>query len=176
MRDSGSVRERQEAGVIIGESGSRRPAGGDGEGRRIEHLRTLAEGERRRADALEERVERQSAVVTVLADAVRRLAADFDDRAEAAEMADVLAEAGILADEVSASGDGSEEAALSAGLTRREREVLTLAEKGTTNRGIGEALFISENTVRKHLKGANQALGTHTKAEAVHAARRLGIL
>lgn len=134
------------------------------------------EGERRRADALKERAERQSTVVAILADAVRRLAADSDDRAEAAEMAEVLAEAGLLADETSASGSGSEETSFSAGLTRREREVLILAEKGTINREIGEALFISENTVRKHLKGANQALGTHTKAEAVHAAKRLGIL
>lgn len=115
-------------------------------------------------------------MVTALADAIRRLAADSGDRAEVAELADVLAEAAILVDEASASGDGSMEAALSAGLTRREREVLILAETGTTNRDIGKALFISENTVRKHLKGANQALGTHTKAEAVHAARRLGIL
>ena len=167
MRGSGSGRGGPEEGIGIG---------GDSEGHQLKRLRKAAGDERRRADALEERVERQSAVVSALADAVRRLAADPDNRAEAIELADALAEAGTIADEASASGDGSVAAALSAGLTRREREVLLLAEKGTTNREIGEALFISENTVRKHLKGANQTLGTHTKAEAVHAARCLGIL
>jgi DNA-binding CsgD family transcriptional regulator len=177
VRGGGRGGRGQEEGVGIGEARNRRSPHGTGEEFRIERLRKLAEGERRRADALEERVERQSAVVTALADAVRRLAQDPDDRPEAAGLAEVLADAGILGDEASRSDEGSAEAAASAaGLTRREREVLALAERGMTNREIGEALFISENTVRKHLKGANRALGTSKKAEAVHAARRLGAL
>lgn len=125
---------------------------------------------------MEERVERQSAVVAALADAVRRLAVEARGAPEAAELAEVLAGAGILADGSRIDDGGSAEAASAAGLTGREREVLVLAERGMTNREIGEALFISENTVRKHLKGANRALGTRKKAEAVHAARRLGAL
>lgn len=115
-------------------------------------------------------------MVATLADAVRRLAVEERGAPEAAELAGVLADAGIVGNGTPGSEGGSAEAASAAGLTGREREVLALAERGMTNREIGEALFISENTVRKHLKGANRALGTSKKAEAVHAARRLGVL
>ncbi|MGF1471718.1 MAG: LuxR C-terminal-related transcriptional regulator [Rubrobacteraceae bacterium] len=161
MRDRSSGRGGSEEAIAIG---------WESEERQLERLRKIAEDERRRADALEERVGRQSAVVSALADAVRKLAADPDNRAEAAELFELLSDASILGDEAPGSGKDSDT------LTCREREVLVLAEKGMTNREIGKALFISENTVRKHLKGANRALGTHTKAEAVHAARRLSVL
>ena len=112
-------------------------------------------------------------MVAALADALRKLAVEKRGAPEAAELAGVLADAGILGDGTRGSAART---ASAAGLTVREREVLSLAERGMTNREIGEALFISENTVRKHLKGANRALGTSKKAQAVHAARRLGVL
>ncbi len=115
-------------------------------------------------------------MVAALADAIRWLAVEAGDAPEAAKLAGMLADAGILEDGTRVADGDSAEAASAAGLTGREREVLSLAETGMTNREIGEALFISENTVRKHLKGANRALGTSKKAEAVHAARRLGAL
>ncbi|MFB5193098.1 response regulator [Alicyclobacillus fastidiosus] len=37
-------------------------------------------------------------------------------------------------------------------LTTREREILQCVQQGFTNKGIAEALFISENTVKNHLK------------------------
>jgi len=175
VRDGGRCRGGSEE-VGIGEAEDRRSSEGADEELHIERLSKRAERERRRADALEERVERQSAVVAALADAVRRLAENPDDRAEAVELCEVLADAGILGDGAPKNDEAPAEAARSAGLTCREREVLALAEKGITNREIGRVLFISENTVRKHLKGANRALGTSKKAEAVHAARRLGVL
>jgi DNA-binding CsgD family transcriptional regulator len=115
-------------------------------------------------------------VVAALADAVRTLAVERRGAPEAAELAAVLADAGVSAEQAPTEARDAAGAASVAGLTGREREVLSLAERGMTNREIGEALFISENTVRKHLKGANRALGTSKKAEAVHAARRLGAL
>ena len=155
--------------------------GGTVVSRQIERLRKRAENERRRADALAERVERQSAAVAALADAVRLLAANPEERHEGApeprELVDLLAEAAALGDDPSGRSRPSQDAPNgAAGLTRREREVLVLAERGMSNREIGESLFISENTVRKHLKGANRALGTRKKAEAVRAARHLGVL
>lgn len=116
-------------------------------------------------------------MVAALADAVRRLVTDPEAAPDPAELAGLLEDAGAEGSTAPDGGASREANARAPGpLTRREREVLVLAERGMTNREIGEALYISENTVRKHLKGANRTLGTRTKAEAVHAARVLGVL
>lgn len=61
-------------------------------------------------------------------------------------------------------------------ITGREVKCLELAAEGATNRQIGEALEISENTVRFHLKNAFKKLDAHTRAGAVRAARKLGAI
>ena len=53
-----------------------------------------------------------------------------------------------------------------AGLTDREVEVLRLASKGMTRRDVGEALGISENTVRHHLEHIYGKTGTTTRVGA----------
>src|SRR5450759_3170865 len=45
-----------------------------------------------------------------------------------------------------------------ADLSPRESEVLQLVAKGDTNKGIAEALFISENTVKTHMQSIMQKL------------------
>jgi DNA-binding NarL/FixJ family response regulator len=52
-------------------------------------------------------------------------------------------------------------------LTGREIEVLELVAKGNTSREIGEALFISENTVKNHIRNILDKLGLHSRNEAV---------
>lgn len=52
-------------------------------------------------------------------------------------------------------------------LTEREEEVLDGLIEGKTNRQIGEALFISANTVAYHLKQIYEKLHVHSRAEAV---------
>lgn len=52
-------------------------------------------------------------------------------------------------------------------LTEREREVLDLLTKGMTNNEIAETLFISPNTVKRHLKAIFTKLDVSTRAAAV---------
>ena len=53
-----------------------------------------------------------------------------------------------------------------AGLSARETDVLRLLSRGATNRQIAEALEISENTVKAHLKGVLRKLGVANRVEA----------
>ena len=61
-------------------------------------------------------------------------------------------------------------------LSRRELEVLTLVAQGLNNRAIAEALFISENTVKNHIRNIHEKLQVHSRMEAVVRAVRDGVL
>jgi DNA-binding CsgD family transcriptional regulator len=63
-----------------------------------------------------------------------------------------------------------------AALTRREREILRLVADGQTDREIAATLFISERTVEWHLKNAFEKLGAATRAAAIAAAVRDGLI
>jgi DNA-binding NarL/FixJ family response regulator len=52
-------------------------------------------------------------------------------------------------------------------LTGREIEVLELVAQGNTSREIGALLFISENTVKNHIRNILDKLGLHSRNEAV---------
>lgn len=52
-------------------------------------------------------------------------------------------------------------------LTGREIEVLGLVADGRTSRQIGDLLFISENTVKNHIRNILDKLGLHSRNEAV---------
>jgi DNA-binding NarL/FixJ family response regulator len=52
------------------------------------------------------------------------------------------------------------------GLTARELEVLALVATGRTNRAIGEALFISERTVDRHVSNILAKLGLASRSAA----------
>ena len=45
--------------------------------------------------------------------------------------------------------------------------MLELVAQGNTSRAIGEALFISENTVKNHIRNILDKLGLHSRNEAV---------
>jgi len=57
-------------------------------------------------------------------------------------------------------------------LTEREIEVLELVAQGNTSRQIGVLLFISENTVKNHIRNILDKLGLHSRNEAVLYAAR----
>ena len=61
-------------------------------------------------------------------------------------------------------------------LSAREREVLALVAKGTSNREIARELFISEATVKTHLTHLYAKLGVKDRAAAVATAYDRGIL
>ncbi|MFD5077283.1 response regulator [Streptomyces sp. NPDC058371] len=61
-------------------------------------------------------------------------------------------------------------------LSAREREVLGLVAKGTSNREIARVLFISEATVKTHLTHLYAKLGVKDRAAAVAVAYDRGIL
>ena len=52
-------------------------------------------------------------------------------------------------------------------LTEREMEVLRLVAKGMNNRDIAKQLFISENTVKNHIRNILEKLQLHSRMEAV---------
>jgi DNA-binding NarL/FixJ family response regulator len=58
---------------------------------------------------------------------------------------------------------------MSRGLTERESELLTLVARGLRNEEIAEALYVSTNTVKSHLKSAFRKLGARNRAEAAAA-------
>ena len=61
-------------------------------------------------------------------------------------------------------------------LTDRERDVLQHVATGSRNREIGERLFISEETVKVHVKHIMEKLGANDRTEAVTIAVRRGII
>jgi DNA-binding NarL/FixJ family response regulator len=52
-------------------------------------------------------------------------------------------------------------------LTSRELEFLKLVSKGMSNREIADVLFISENTVKNHVRNILEKLHLHSRMEAV---------
>jgi DNA-binding NarL/FixJ family response regulator len=62
------------------------------------------------------------------------------------------------------------------GLTGREVEILGLVGAGKTSREIADELYISENTVRNHVRNILDKLGMKSRFEAVNWAYREGLI
>ncbi|MGD8792061.1 MAG: LuxR C-terminal-related transcriptional regulator, partial [Anaerolineae bacterium] len=60
--------------------------------------------------------------------------------------------------------------------TDREIDVLTLLTEGRTNREIAQALYVSVNTVKTHLKNVYGKLEVSNRRDAVARARDLGLM
>ncbi len=71
--------------------------------------------------------------------------------------------------------DWAQQASPNAELTARQREVLGLLARGLSNKEIGAALDVAENTVKVHLAAIYRVLGVTGRAHAVLKAQRLGI-
>jgi DNA-binding NarL/FixJ family response regulator len=63
--------------------------------------------------------------------------------------------------------DGDRQQVPAPRLTERELEVLRLVARGMNNRDIAKQLFISENTVKNHIRNILEKLQLHSRMEAV---------
>lgn len=63
-----------------------------------------------------------------------------------------------------------------ADLTDRERDVLKLLADGRSNAQIGQALFISESTVKFHIRNVIRKLGVSKRTDAVYVASKRGLI
>lgn len=61
-------------------------------------------------------------------------------------------------------------------LTRKENRVLQLLSEGYSNSAMAEKLFVSDSTVRTHLRNINSKLNATSRTQAVAIARQLGIV
>lgn len=61
-------------------------------------------------------------------------------------------------------------------LSEREREVLQLLGRGLSNRDIGQQLFISETTVKKHVANIMEKMGVKSRSQAVITGVQLGLI
>lgn len=81
-----------------------------------------------------------------------------------------------------ASPPGADDAAGSAALqiteplTDSEKNILAFLARGVSNKVIAAELFVSENTVKFHLKNIYGKLGASSRLQAINAARRTGLV
>jgi DNA-binding NarL/FixJ family response regulator len=61
-------------------------------------------------------------------------------------------------------------------LTERELEVLGLLAHGLSNREIGCRIYVSETTVKFHVRSIMRKLSAATRAEAVYEASKMGLI
>lgn len=61
-------------------------------------------------------------------------------------------------------------------LTDREREIIKLLAAGVGNKAMAPRLFVSENTIKFHLKNIFAKLGVSSRLQATNAARKLGLI
>ncbi len=66
--------------------------------------------------------------------------------------------------------------ALADPLTAKELQVLSLLAQGYSNIAMAERLFVSESTVRTHLRSINLKLHAGNRTQAIAIARRLGLI
>ncbi|MCF1600068.1 helix-turn-helix transcriptional regulator [Streptomyces muensis] len=102
--------------------------------------------------------------------ALRALAPRISDPALRTELLDAC---GLLAERPASAPADSRTGVR---LAPREVDVLTCVAAGATNAATAERLGLRAETVKSYLRSAMRKLGAHTRAEAVVAARRGGLL
>ncbi len=98
-------------------------------------------------------------------------AAFLEKSAGAAEIAQVLK--AFLAEEAGAESEAPVEVGK---LSKRQKQLLILLDKGLSNRDIADNLQISEHTVKVHLWRLFRRLNVKSRSQASHLARTQGLL
>ncbi len=103
---------------------------------------------------------------------LRIVGADPDDAGQAADSSTAQQpQAGGRSSSQNSPATGPVEA-----LTRKEIRVLQLLAEGYSNGAMAEKLFVSDSTVRTHLRNINMKLDARSRTQAVAIARRLGLM
>lgn len=82
----------------------------------------------------------------------------------------------ILGPNVEAGEPAADLPVLSEPLTQKEIRVLELLAEGYSNSAMSEKLFISDSTVRTHLRNINTKMGTKSRTQALALGRRMGVI
>ena len=106
-------------------------------------------------------------------DLAREAGADayVEKSAGAAQIAKVLRE--FLAEEA---GDDENAPTIPDKLSKRQKQLLVMLDRGLSNRDIAEQLSISEHTVKVHLWRLFRRLNVKSRSQASHLARTAGLL
>jgi DNA-binding CsgD family transcriptional regulator len=70
----------------------------------------------------------------------------------------------------------NQEQLLKSGISKREAEILLLMHDGLSNQQIADKLFVSENTIKKHISNIFQKLRVERRTEAVKKALELSVI
>jgi DNA-binding CsgD family transcriptional regulator len=70
----------------------------------------------------------------------------------------------------------NDEKLLETGLSKREAEIMLLIHEGLSNQQIADKLFISENTVKKHISNIFLKLNVERRTEAIKRAKELSVI
>jgi DNA-binding CsgD family transcriptional regulator/tetratricopeptide (TPR) repeat protein len=141
---------------------------------RIEYVQAMAESDGPRLDAAGDAFEALGAVLFA-AEAANEAAIAFRRDGATRPAAAAAQRSALLADRC----DGARTYSLmhgtgSAVLTKREREVATLASHGMSNREIASTLYVSVRTVENHVQHAMEKLGVSSRNELADALARAG--
>jgi ATP/maltotriose-dependent transcriptional regulator MalT len=88
----------------------------------------------------------------------------------------VLVEKTVYVSPSSENFERNEKALEELGISKRELEVLELIAQGLSNNEIAERLFVSLNTIKTHSSKLFEKLDVNRRAQAVEAAKRIGII
>jgi LuxR family maltose regulon positive regulatory protein len=61
-------------------------------------------------------------------------------------------------------------------LTQRETEILVYLARGVSNKEMARRIYLSENTVKFHLKNIYSKLAVSSRLQAINAARQMGLI
>lgn len=88
----------------------------------------------------------------------------------------LIFDGGVYIPAFAVQGEPAASAVSISSLTSAQARVLALLVQGRSNKAIGNALHISDNTVRAHVSAILRALNVTNRTEAVHAALELGLV
>jgi DNA-binding NarL/FixJ family response regulator len=80
----------------------------------------------------------------------------------------------LITEEEDSEGDAGP--AIQTKLSKRQKQLILLLDQGCFNREIAEKLDITEHTVKVHLTRLYRRLGVNSRTQALHFARRHGVL